>query len=61
MQAFMYMYKNVVCKWFQMAPKPALPKMRCLFAYDAQDTDELSFNEGETIELLREGTYKCSN
>lgn len=36
-------------------PKPSLPKCRCLYAYDAQDTDELSFNEGDTIEILKEG------
>lgn len=35
--------------------KPKLPKARCLYAYDAQDTDELSFNEGDTIEILKEG------
>ena len=35
--------------------KPALPKCRCLYAYDATDTDELSFNEGETIEIVKEG------
>lgn len=35
-------------------PKPSLPKCRCLYAYDAQDTDELSFNEGDTIEILKE-------
>ena len=35
--------------------KPALPKCRCLYAYDATDTDELSFNEGDTIEIIKEG------
>lgn len=35
-------------------PKPSLPKCRCLYAYDAQDTDELSFNEGDTIDILKE-------
>lgn len=39
-------------------PKPGLPKCRCLYAYDAQDTDELSFNEGDTIEILKEGNAK---
>ena len=42
--------------------KPALPQCRCLYAYDAQDLDELSFNEGDVIEILKEGecrlTYK---
>ena len=37
------------------ARKPALPKCRCLYAYDAQDLDELSFNEGDIIEILKEG------
>lgn len=36
-------------------PKPLLPQCRCLYAYDAQDIDELSFNEGDTIEILKEG------
>ncbi|KAL4227974.1 Unconventional myosin-If [Mactra antiquata] len=35
-------------------PKPSLPKCRCLYAYDAQDTDELSFNEGDIIEIVKE-------
>ncbi|KAK0057660.1 unconventional myosin-Ie-like isoform X1, partial [Biomphalaria pfeifferi] len=38
----------------KMAPKPQLPQVRCLYAYDAQDTDELSFNEGDLIDLLNE-------
>lgn len=37
------------------APKPkTLPECRCLYAYDAQDTDELSFNEGDVIEIVKE-------
>ena len=36
-------------------PKEKLPECRCLYAYDAQDTDELSFNEGDIIEILSEG------
>ena len=36
-------------------PKPSLPQCRCLYAYDAMDTDELSFNEGDTIEIVKEG------
>ncbi|KAL5004495.1 hypothetical protein ScPMuIL_017951 [Solemya velum] len=35
-------------------PKPQVPQCRCLFAYDAQDTDELSFNEGDVIDIKRE-------
>ncbi|KAI0227941.1 Unconventional myosin-Ie [Lamellibrachia satsuma] len=40
----------------QTKPKPQsrLPRGRCLYAYDAQDTDELSFNEGDVIEVVRE-------
>ncbi|XP_059157051.1 unconventional myosin-Ie-like isoform X2 [Physella acuta] len=34
--------------------KPALPQCRCLYAYDAQDTDELSFNEGDIIDIISE-------
>ena len=40
-------------------PKPSLPKCRCLYAYDAQDTDELSFNLGDTIEIMNEGKFNC--
>ncbi|ESN91739.1 hypothetical protein HELRODRAFT_165806 [Helobdella robusta] len=29
-------------------------KYTCLYAYDAQDTDELSFNPGDVIELIKE-------
>jgi myosin-1 len=36
-------------------PKTLLPQCRCLYAYDAQDTDELSFNEGDVIEIVKEG------
>jgi len=36
-------------------PKPTThPQCRTLFAYDAQDTDELSFNAGEQIDILKE-------
>ncbi|OWF39023.1 Unconventional myosin-Ie [Mizuhopecten yessoensis] len=35
-------------------PKPAFPQCRCLYAYDAQDVDELSFNEGDIIDLVKE-------
>ncbi|GFR62333.1 unconventional myosin-Ie [Elysia marginata] len=35
-------------------PKPLLPQCRCLYAYDAQDTDELSFNLGDTIDIMNE-------
>lgn len=36
-------------------PRPAGPQCKCLYAYDAGDTDELSFNEGDLIELTTEG------
>lgn len=36
------------------APKPALPKCRTLYAYEAQDTDELSFSENEIIQIVKQ-------
>uniref|UniRef100_A0A3B5AL08 Osteoclast-stimulating factor 1 n=1 Tax=Stegastes partitus TaxID=144197 RepID=A0A3B5AL08_9TELE len=35
-------------------PKPRTPHCRALYAYDAQDTDELSFNADDVIEILTE-------
>ncbi|XP_022110259.1 unconventional myosin-Ie-like isoform X1 [Acanthaster planci] len=35
-------------------PKPKLPMCRTLYPYDAQDTEELSFSPGETIEIISE-------
>ncbi|XP_076800330.1 unconventional myosin-Ie-like isoform X2 [Clavelina lepadiformis] len=36
-------------------PKPvALPKCKALYAYDAQDTDEISFDYGAIIEIVKE-------
>ncbi|XP_057689343.1 myosin IEb isoform X2 [Corythoichthys intestinalis] len=35
-------------------PKPRSPQCRALYAYDAQDTDELSFNTDDVIEILTE-------
>ncbi|CAM9890129.1 unnamed protein product [Lampetra planeri] len=35
-------------------PKPRVPQCRALYPYDAQDTDELSFNANEVIDVLRE-------
>lgn len=37
-------------------PKPRSPQCRALYAYDAQDTDELSFNADDVIEIISEGT-----
>lgn len=36
-------------------PKPRTLQCRALYPYDAQDTDELSFQSDEIIELIREG------
>lgn len=39
----------------QQKPRPAAKAMvRAIYTYDAQETDELSFNENDKIELLRE-------
>ncbi|XP_056463319.1 unconventional myosin-Ie isoform X1 [Gadus chalcogrammus] len=35
-------------------PRPHVPQCRALYAYDAQDTDELSFNADELIEIIKE-------
>ncbi|XP_027005416.1 myosin IEb [Tachysurus fulvidraco] len=35
-------------------PKPRSPQCRALYAYDAQDTDELSFNADDIIDILNE-------
>ncbi|KAL0985307.1 hypothetical protein UPYG_G00155280 [Umbra pygmaea] len=35
-------------------PKPRSPQCRALYAYDAQDTDELSFNAQDVIEIINE-------
>ncbi|CAB4031943.1 Unconventional myosin-Ie, partial, partial [Paramuricea clavata] len=37
-----------------LPPRPSLPKCRTLYAYDAQDTEELSFNAGEVVDILKE-------
>jgi myosin-1 len=37
-----------------VASKPkALPQCKALYDYDASDTDELTFREGDIIELVR--------
>nr|XP_033776611.1 LOW QUALITY PROTEIN: unconventional myosin-Ie [Geotrypetes seraphini] len=38
----------------QPKPKPQVPQCRALYAYDAQDTDELSFNANDTIDIIKE-------
>uniref|UniRef100_A0A8D2LUC7 Myosin IE n=1 Tax=Varanus komodoensis TaxID=61221 RepID=A0A8D2LUC7_VARKO len=38
----------------QPKPKPQVPQCRALYAYDAQDTDELSFNANDLIDIIRE-------
>uniref|UniRef100_A0A8C8A0A9 Osteoclast-stimulating factor 1 n=1 Tax=Oryzias sinensis TaxID=183150 RepID=A0A8C8A0A9_9TELE len=35
-------------------PKPQVPQCKALYAYDAQDTDELSFNADDVIEIIKE-------
>ncbi|XP_067932052.1 unconventional myosin-Ie-like isoform X2 [Watersipora subatra] len=35
-------------------PKPSLPKVKALYAYDAQDTEELSFNQSDMIDVIKE-------
>ncbi|MBN3314302.1 MYO1E protein, partial [Atractosteus spatula] len=35
-------------------PKPQVPQCKALYAYDAQDTDELSFNADDVIEIVKE-------
>ncbi|XP_043935265.1 unconventional myosin-Ie-like [Protopterus annectens] len=35
-------------------PRPKIPQCRALYAYDAQDTDELSFNANDLIEIIKE-------
>ncbi|MBN3296298.1 MYO1E protein, partial [Amia calva] len=35
-------------------PKPQVPQCRALYAYDAQDTDELSFNAEDVIDIIKE-------
>jgi len=39
----------------QPKPKEKLPECQCMYAYDAQDTDELSFAEGDIIGIVHEG------
>lgn len=34
-----------------------MPQCKALYAYDAQDTDELSFNANDIIDIIKEG--KC--
>ncbi|XP_056134061.1 unconventional myosin-Ie isoform X2 [Lampris incognitus] len=35
-------------------PKPQVPQCKALYAYDAQDTDELSFNGDDVIDIIKE-------
>ena len=39
-----------------IAAKPKmLPQCKAIYDYDANDTDELTFKEGDTIELVKKG------
>ncbi|KAM5171054.1 unconventional myosin-Ie isoform 2-T2 [Mantella aurantiaca] len=38
----------------QPKPKPNVPQCKALYAYDAQDTDELSFNANDIIDIIKE-------
>ena len=33
----------------------SLPKVRAMYDYEAQDLDEISLQEGEVLELVKEG------
>nr|CAD7408549.1 unnamed protein product [Timema poppensis] len=37
-----------------MRPKPSLPKCKAMFDYTAQDLDEISFKDGDIIEIIKE-------
>jgi myosin-1 len=34
-----------------------VPQCKALYAYDAQDTDELSFNADDIIDIIKEGNH----
>lgn len=41
-----------------LKPKPpALPKCKALYEYTAQDLDEISFKEGDLIDLIKERKF----
>jgi hypothetical protein len=40
-----------------MKPKPSLPKCKALYAYAAKDIDELTFKDGDIIEVVKECKY----
>lgn len=42
-------------------PKPQVPQCKALYAYDAQDTDELSFNADDVIDIIKEGEALTSS
>lgn len=37
------------------APEPNYPKCTAMYEYTAADSDELSFNEGDTLYIVKEG------
>uniref|UniRef100_A0A8C9R1L3 Osteoclast-stimulating factor 1 n=1 Tax=Scleropages formosus TaxID=113540 RepID=A0A8C9R1L3_SCLFO len=44
----------VTCTKSVAKPKPQIPQCRALWAYEAQDSDELSFNTADIIDVLAE-------
>lgn len=43
-------------------PKPKIPQVKAIYSYDAVDTDELSFAEGDILQLVQEdesGWWTC--
>ena len=42
------------------APKPNMPMCKAIYDYDATDTDELTFKEGDLIEIIKEGETALS-
>ncbi len=41
-------------------PPPSIGKAKALYAYDAQDVDELSMNVGDIVDIISEGIFMTS-